>query len=306
MMNLIETILYLAHECGQDLALNPDDGKFYIYRDSDRGLARLSPINEPGQTVVDFEPGKIITLRNVTELQRHFNGLETVLQRDLNGNKTGTERERNGIITGTERDRIGFATELNRELIGEGKVNLRTFSDTCPAEVADVARNIEKLLQRAISNTNKAATIENLTRLHKKAAATAAANNIFQLKQIEKQIAGIVAKQQAIKSSEQTLKRRQQRRQLLTKITIAASLVVSLILYFYISSPSPPPSSPSLQQQPARQTQQTILDLAIIEYETDTGKKIYPSGRKCIEIAAKKAGIEKDKDAIKQLIKQNM
>ena len=282
-MNLIETILYLAHESGQDLALNPDDGKFYIYRDSGRGLARLSPIHEPGQTLVDFEPSKIITLRNVTELQRHYNGIET----------------------GTERDRIGFATELNRELIGEGKVNLRTFSDTCPAEVADIARNIEKLLQRAISNTNKPATIENIIRLHKKAAATAAANNIFQLKQIEKQIAGIVAKQQAIKSSEQTLKRRQRRRQLLTKISIAASLVVSVILYFYISSPSPPPSSTSLQQPPARE-QQTILEVAINEYENDTGKKIYPSGRRCIEIAAKKAGIENDKNAIKKLIKQNM
>lgn len=306
-MNLIETILYLAHESGQELALNPDDGKFYIYRDSGRGLARLSPINEPGQTLVDFEPAKIITLRNVSELQRHFNGLETGLQRERNGIETELQRERNGNGTGTERDRIGFATELNRELIGEGKVNLRTFSDTCPAEVADIARNIEKLLQRAISNTNKPATIENIMRLHKKAAATAAANNIFQLKQIEKQIAGIVAKQQAIKSSEQTLKRRQRRRQLLTKISIAASLVVSIILYLYISSPSPPSSSPSLQESPARQTtQQTILELAINEYENDTGKKIYPSGRKCIEIAAKKAGIENDKNAIKQLIKQNM
>ena len=41
MSNTIETILFLAQQAGTPLALNPEDGKFYLFREGREELARL-------------------------------------------------------------------------------------------------------------------------------------------------------------------------------------------------------------------------------------------------------------------------
>ena len=297
-MNTIETILFLAQQAGTPLALNPDDGKFYLYREGGEGLARLSPIREPSQTFATFEPSRLVTLGNLTALQRIDNGTTTDWQRLDNGIETDAERLDNGQ-----------ETALNRELIGEGKVNLARFSISCPAEVLEIAQKVEELLDRAIKNTNKASTIDNLIKLHRNAAAFATDGNIYKLKQVEQRLRGILAKQSAIKASEATVSRRERRRLLCFKI--AACLVVVASLGFWgwwrlTRSPAQATHDPgtiaTAARSPTPPAEASPLLLAFEEYEAETGNKLWPGGRACIERAAIAAGVINDKDKIKRLI----
>ena len=47
------------------------------------------------------------------------------------------------------------------------------------------------------------------------------------------------------------------------------------------------------------------FDLAIREFETETGKKIYPAGRACLQRPAARLGLTTKKQ-IKELIKKNV
>ena len=307
-MNTIETILFLAQQAGTPLALNIDDGKFYLYREGGEGLARLSPIREPSQTFATFEPSRLVTLGNLTALQRLDNSTTTDWQRLDNGIETDAERLDNGQETALQRNGNGFATALNRELIGEGKVNLARFSISCPAEVLEIAQKVEELLDRAIKNTNKASTIDNLIKLHRNAAAFATDGNIYKLKQVEQRLRGIIAKQSAIKASEATVERRERRRLLCFKI--AACLVVVAALGFwgwwrFSSSPAQATMDPgtiTAARSPTPPTEASPLLIAFAEYEAETGRKLWPGGRACIERAAIAAGVMNDKDKIKIII----
>lgn len=308
-MNTIETILYLAQQAGTPLCLNPDDGKFYLYREGGEGLARLSPIREPSQTFATFEPSRLVTLGNLTALQRIENGSTTDWQRIANGIETDAERLDNGQETALQRTRNGITTALNRDVIGEGKVNLARFSISCPAEVMELAQKVEELLDRAIKNTNKPATIDNLIKLHRNAATFATDGNIYKLKQVEQRLRGIIAKQSAMKASEATMGRRERRRLLCFKI--AACLVVVASLGFwgwwrFSRSPAQATHDPgtiaTAARSPTPPEEASPLLAAFEEYEAETGNKLWPGGRACIERAAIAAGVINDKDKIKRLI----
>ena len=312
-MNTIETILFLAQQAGTPLALNIDDGKFYLYREGGEGLARLSPIREPSQTFATFEPSRLVTLGNLTALQRLDNSTTTDWQRLDNGIETDAERLDNGQETALQRNGNGFATALNRELIGEGKVNLARFSISCPAEVLEIAQKVEELLDRAIKNTNKASTIDNLIKLHRNAAAFATDGNIYKLKQVEQRLHGIIAKQSAIKASEATVSRRERRRLLCFKI--AACLIVVASLGFWgwwrltrspVQATHNPGTIATAARSPTPQAEASPLLAAFEEYEAETGRRIYPAGRECIERAAAAAGVINNKEAIKKIIYKNV
>lgn len=312
MSNTIETILFLAQQAGTPLALNPEDGKFYLFREGREELARLSPIREPSQTVAMFEPSRLVTLENITALERIENGSTTDWQRIENGLTTDRERDDNGMETGRQRDNNGIITELQRDLIGEGKVNLARFSTSCPPEVADIAEAVEGLLDRALRNTNKRTTVENLIKLHQKAAAFAAAGNIYQLKQVEQRLRGIIAKQSAMKASEATISRRERRRLMLFKI--AASLIVaaglSLWGWWKLATPTetttPDPVTTTARAPTPSAQETTALEAAFAQFESETGRRIYPGGRECIERAARAAGVLDDKEKIIIIIKNNL
>ena len=308
-MNTIETILYLAQQAGTPLALNADDGNFYICRERGGEVARLSPISEPSQTFANFEPARVITLANISDLQRYCNGIATDEERLYNDRETVLQRDVIGITTEAQRTGNGIATDAERELIGEGKVNLPPFSDTCPGEVADVARNIETLLRRAIDNTNKPATIENLMKIHRQAAQFAAAANIYKLNQIEQRLRGIVAKQGAIKTSEQTLARRRRRRMLFWKVAIAVLIFTTAAFYIYNAikpRPSPQSDVATTERAASPTPPPSALAAAFEEWERETGRRIYPAGRECIERAAAAAGVIDNKEAIKKIIYKNV
>ncbi|MEE0927660.1 MAG: hypothetical protein UIG59_00595 [Acutalibacteraceae bacterium] len=310
---LIKALLYVAERSNIRLGIDPDDGNVYEIGEESEGVIRLHPITDPAQTVAIYDPSRLVTLNNATALHQYCNGITTALQRVGIDRETALQRAAIGTTTDEQRIANGFATEAERELIGAGKVNLPLFSTDCQPEVEGVARKIENLLRRAISATNKPQTLENLMQIHRAAAKYAAAGNIFKLNQIENRLRGIVAKQGAIKTSEQTIARRRRRRVLLTKIAVAVVFATAVGLWGYLkistlTTNAPPQStaaSPTLPtESPADTT--TALAAAFAEYEATTGKRIYQGGRDCITRAAIAAGVQNDKIAIIKIIKDNV
>lgn len=311
---LLKALLYIAEQNNIHLAIDPDDGNVYeIGKESGEDVPRLHPIGDPSQTVVIYDRERLVTLDNITAINRYCNGFLTALQRSDNDRETALQRATIGTTTGEQRIANGFATDAERELIGAGKVNLPPFSTNCPPEVEGVARKIEQLLRRAISATNKSQTLENLMQIHRDAAKYAAAGNIFKLNQIESRLRGIVAKQGAIKTSEQTLARRRRRRVLLTKIAVAVVFAAAFGWWSWwkLTAPTtnaPPPitadSSPTPPTESPAKTD--ALAAAFTEFESSTGKRLYQGGRDCITRAAIAAGVENDKQAIIKLITDNV
>lgn len=310
---LITALLYVAEKSNIRLAIDPDDGKVYEVGEEGEELTRLHPISDPSQTVVEYDAERLVTLHNATALQRYCNGYLTEWQRLAIGRETALQRAAIGTATDEQRIANGFTTDAEQELIGAGKVNLPPFSTNCPPEVEGVARKIEQLLRRAISNTNKPATLETLMQYHRDAAKYAAAGNIFKLNQIEARLRGVVAKQGAIKTSEQTIARRRRRRVLLTKIAVAVVFAAAFGWWSWwkLTAPTtnaPPPitadSSPTPPTESPAKTD--ALAAAFAEFESSTGKRIYQGGRDCITRAAIAAGIENDKDKILKIIIDNV
>lgn len=312
MTNNIITILFdLAQQAGVDVCINPDDGNVYAIEERSGSVARLHPIDDPGQTVICFSPERLITSQTPDK--------ETALERLIIGLKSGnigseTEQNRNEIGSETERNRneIGFIMDAQQDTIGAGKTNLRRFSDACPVEVADIAAAVEKLLDAAIARTNKPQTIEKLIKLHAAAAKFANEGNIYKLNQIAVKLRGIVKRQRGIKTSAETLRRRAARRKTLVKIAVVIVVGAALLGWGWVKlQPAPTVATPATtaDHDAARDTispAPTPLTLALAEFEQETGKKVWPAGRACIEKTAQKYGIIDDKDAIKELINKSV
>lgn len=307
MYEIIKTLFAIAKINGVNLALY--DNEIFIIKELSSDLARLSPISDTDKENVIYNPEDLLTYNklNKTALQRLLNGFETDLQRTGNGFETNPERYGNG--TETDLQRTGNGTETNPEqveVIGEGKVNLKKFSDTCPESCRETSEKIEALFDKILNKTNKKATIEKLIKMHKQAAGFANADNIFQLKQIETRLKGISNKQQAIRASEQTIQRRQRRKKILIKISTFAA--VGALVFFLISrkinrlDDATPPRSYSICAA-GLSDETDLFTKCCNEYEQKTGKKIYPKGRECLRRAC--SGIE-NPEKILEIINNNM
>lgn len=309
MTNVINILFQLAKAQGLELCINPDDGCVYIVRERSESVARLSPIDEPDNVTICFTPERLVladTPHKETVLQRLTIGQTT----EINGSETDAERNDNGTETDAERTRNGFILEADRDTIGAGKVNLRKFSGTVSADVADVAAAIEKLLDAALSRTNKPATIEKLMKIHATAAKFAADGNIYKLNQIAARLRGIMRKQRAIRTSTETIRRRSTRRKTLIKIAVVVVTVAAVFGWGWVklqTAPKPSTVATITTDTTATDTPSpTPLLLAFAEFEKETGKKVWPAGRRCIEDAAAAGGLIDDKEAIKRLIYNNV
>lgn len=311
------------NELIKNLVLDPADGKFYLIRERTPELVRLSPLADLSRQVVLYQPAALLYLNKIEDI-RHTNGIKTDLKRIENGTTTDQQRTDNDVGTAQERDdngqttdeqprAIGYELDEQQQLIGAGKVNLKTFAEASPVEVQDVARRIEALLDRALAGTNKKTTIENLMRLHKTAKDYAIAGNIFKLKQVETRLRGIINKQQAIKTSEQTTQKKIHRKQLIIKIAVSLFCVFAGSGYLILKKRVPAADQTiinfydenKINNNTTSTFSPTPLQLAFTEYEQETGAKLYPYGRECIAKAARRLGIENDKNKIKKLIYQN-
>ena len=296
----LTALFFLAEKNGAELCLNPEDGKIYAVKEHDKNAASLLPLNGDPAPVVFFNPEKLI-FRNDFKIRPEINGILT----GFNGIITGKQRDNNGIITGKNTDfeqydngsESAAARTFNsvntieeRNVVGKGKVNLPRFSDMYSGEIYAAAVQVEALIDKIIFATNKPETIKKIISHYESAKKAAAKGNLFLLKQIEKTLCGIVEKQKAIaKGVEKMNFKAQVKKRVIKCLTIAALLSGIIIYFIHFRAPAPTP-----QKDYTVIAVNSIFDDAVVEFELQTGKKIYPKGRECLARACRNCKTKKE------------
>ena len=289
-LEILNALFFIAEKSGEELCVSPD-GKIYAVKDRDKETASLLPLTEPTAPVVSFNPEKLIfrtdlLLRSAKiEILTAQNGTKTVQERSINGaeteNITVQERSINGAKTGQQRIINGGGTVENRAVVGKGKVNLPRFSDLHGGEVAAVSVQIEALIDKAVGGTNKNETIKKIISYYESAKTAAKKGNLFALKNIEKSLCGIVEKQKAMKAGVDKMQHKAEVKKTLIKCLTCAALLS--VIYFYFSYNSTKVAPTPLQT--AIFETDNIFEEAVMEFEQQTNKKIYPAGRECLRRA---------------------
>ena len=314
MQELLFTLFYIAEKNGVKLCFNPSDGLIYKVLDRSNENATLLPLRNGDAPVCDFEPQQLIFIDTLKNMQKTdfngiltaFNGLQTDVQRI-------TTRNTNGITTATERNTDGQQTALNgttteqeQQTIGRGKTDLPRFSILYTGQTAAAAVAVEDLLQTAINNTNKQQTINNLIKDYDNAKKLAAAGQVYELRLLEKKLQGITAKQQAMRNGVELMKKKAaaKRRAILATLTAAAIAAC----YFWNINGVNINTSAHIESNAAQifetvTENKNIFDEAVLEYETETGRRIYPAGRECLRKATRNCTT---KNEVLQIIKKNM
>lgn len=307
---ILTALFFIAEKTGAELCFNPDDGKIYAVKERDGNAASLLPLNGDNAPLVCFNP-KTLIFRGDLALQSDKNGILT----DNNGIFTGFLRDNNGITTGTitdgERPITGPGTETarafvsavsveERGVVGKGKVNLPRFSDAYAGDVAAVCIQIEALIDKIIFSTNKNETIKKIITFYENAKKAAQKQNLFALKNIEKSLAGIVEKQKAMRAGVEKMNVKATIKKRIIKVLSCAALLSGLYFYFVnVQPPSPTPQKSAVSDCFSGD----LFEEAVSEYETETGRKIYPKGRECLRRACRNC---KTKKEIINIIKTNM
>ena len=289
-LEILNALFFIAEKSGEELCVSPD-GKIYAVKDRDKETASLLPLTEPTAPVVSFNPEKLIfrtdlLLRSAKiEILTAQNGTKTVQERSINGaeteNITVQERSINGAKTGQQRIINGGGTVENRAVVGKGKVNLPRFSDLHGGDVAAVSVQIEALIDKAVGGTNKNETIKKIISYYESAKTAAKKGNLFALKNIEKSLCGIVEKQKAMKAGVDKMQHKAEVKKTLIKCLTCAALLS--VIYFYFSYNSTKVAPTPLQT--AIFETDNIFEEAVMEFEQQTNKKIYPAGRECLRRA---------------------
>lgn len=311
-IELLNALFIIAEKGGEELCLNPEDGKIYKVKERDQQSASLLSLLGDSAPVVAFNPEKLIFRADIVRRSVQIGKLS-----EINGIITGKQRDNNGIITGndTGEQRItpggksdgkqiinvnGSVAE--RAVVGLGKVNLSKFADLYTGDISATALQIEANADKILKATNKPETIKKVISLFESAKTAAQKQNLFRLKEIEKTLAGIVEKQKAMKTGvEKAAFKRQVKKTMIKCLTCAALLSV---LYLYFSHTGTPSRSPTLQSNAATVVfAPDMFEEACAEFEAETGLKIYPEGRKCLRRACKNCA---NKAQMLVIIKKNM
>lgn len=307
---ILTALFFIAEKNGAELCFNPDDCKIYAVKERDGNAASLLPLNGDNAPVVCFNPEKLIfrydikTRPEINGIITGFNGIITGKQRDNNGIITGKntdfEQSGNGAESVSARVLNGLNTIEERAVVGKGKVNLPRFSDLYAGDVAAVCVQIEALIDKIIFSTNKNETIKKIITYYENAKKAAQKQNLFALKNIEKSLAGIVEKQKAMRAGVEKMNVKATIKKRIIKVLSCAALLSGLYFYFVnVQPPSPTPQKSTVSVCFSGD----LFEEAVSEYETETGRKIYPKGRECLRRACRNC---KTKKEIINIIKTNM
>lgn len=311
-IELLNALFIVAEKGGEELCLNPEDGKIYKVKERDKQSASLLSLSGDSALVVAFNPEKLIFRADIVRRSAQI-GILT----ENNGITTGKKRDNDGIITGYDigEQRITpdgksdgkqiinvNGTVAERAVVGLGKVNLSKFADLYTGDIAATALQIEANADKILKATNKTETIKKVISLFESAKAAAQKQNLFRLKEIEKTLAGIVEKQKAMRAGVEKAAYKQQLKKTIIKCLTCAVLLSGLYLYF--SHTGTPSRSPTLQTNSASVIfAPDIFEEACAEFEAETGRKIYPKGRECLRRACARCTT---KNEILKIIKYNM
>lgn len=311
-IELLNALFVVAEKGGEELCLNPEDGKIYKVKERDNQSASLLSLLGDSAPVVAFNPEKLIFRADIVRRSAQIGKLS-----EINGITTGKQQDNNGIITGndTGEQRITpgaksdgkqiinvSSTVAERAVVGLGKVNLAKFADMYTGDIAATALQIEANADKILKATNKAETIKKVISLFDSAKAAAQKQNLFRLKEIEKTLVGIVEKQKAMRAGVEKAAFKQQVKKTVIKCLTCAALLSGLYLYF--SHTGTPSRSPTLQSNAAPVVfAPDMFEEAVSDYEAETGRKIYPSGRECLRRACARCTT---KSEMLNIIKINM
>ena len=299
-IQLLSAVFFLAEMQGKEMCYNPSDGCIYQVKARSKADVTLLPLGGGEPTpIFDLNPDTLIFRDDLSERSANIgiltanNGMETDLQQP-------TIQPDNSQTTAPKQTAISVPTASAQNYIGVGKVDLPKFSSLYSGELYKVSVDVENLLDKIFAATNKPQTIEKTIQNYHNAKKFAKNGQIYELKQLAERLQGRIAKQSAMQKGKDAMAAQQQARR---KMWISAAIAVIIALvYIGISN---------IEKRPYTQTETDIqteiaelspLDQAIKEWETKTGKKIYPKGRECLAKSTK--GMTKDQ--IIRVIQQNV
>ena len=321
-LNILAAILYIGEKHGEQLCYNTETRQICRVLSHSGDVFTLLP-TAGADAPTSYFSGDILIFRNdISERSAKIgkltaiNGLTTGEQQITNGNETATitaaQRIENGSTTASKRNNNGSATEAQRQYIGFGTVNLPRVSNLYAGELAVVLADIETTLDKIFFNTTKEATIKKYIARYDDIKKYAAAGNLYECKLALKSLNGTIEKQKAMAKGVDKMERKALLKKRAVNALIIFVFAVAAVFYFRpwqwhksTADNTDSPTPPALMAATVRTSTGSPFDLAVREFETETGKKIYPAGRACLQRTAARLGLT-TKQSIKELIKQNV
>ena len=318
LLNMLAAIMYIAEKHGETLCYNAETNKMYKVQNRSAGIITLLPLDGKEAPTANFTDASLIFRTDIENRSAKIglftakNGITTGNLRDNNGiitgNLTASQQEGDGNETSSAQAANGNTTEADRRTIGAGTVNLPRISPLYSGNLGAVLYDIEAALDRIFNATSKEATIKKYIEKYEQVKRLAQAGQLYELKLVLKSLLGTIEKQRAMVKGVDKYERKQTLKKRLINALIIIIFVAVGLLYFrpWKHSPAPTPQAATVHTatyDPV--TDCGELDAAIAEFEKQTGKKIYPAGRACLQRTAARLGLT-TKTQIKELIKQNV
>ncbi len=298
-IQLLNAVFFLAAAQGKEMCYNPTDGLIYEVKSRSKTDVTLLPIVGDKTPIFDFNPANLIFRNDILERSANIgvltanNGIETDLQQTI-------QQPKNGVVSEPKQIGQRQETAATQNYIGIGKVDLPRFSSLYTGETAKVSIQVENLLDKIFIATNKPQTIEKTVENYHNAKKLAKNGQIYELKQLAERLQGRIAKQSAMQKGKDTMAAQQAaKRKMLVSVGIA---VIVAVIYLGIANFTKHRYTQTETDIQTEFSELSTLDQAIKEWETKTGKKIYPKGRECLARSTK--GMSKDQ--IINLINKNV
>ena len=322
-LNILAAILYIGERNGEQLCYNSETRQICRVLSHEGGVFTLLPTAGADAPTSYFNEGSLIFRADISERSAKIgkitaiNGLTTGEQQIDNGATTATimeaQRIENSPTTAQQRNNNGSATEAQRQYIGFGTVNLPRVSCLYAGELAVVLADIEAALDKIFFATNKEATIKKYIARYDNIKKMAAAGNLYECKLALKSLQGTIEKQKAMQKGVDKMERKAiLKKRILNGLIIFVFAAAAAVVYFRPSqwiknddTAAASPTPPALMAATVHTAAGSPFDLAVSEFEKETGKKIYPGGRACLQSTAARLGLT-TKQQIKELIKQNV
>lgn len=311
-IQLLFAVFFLAQRQGIELCYDTEDGNLYEVKARNGEDVTLLPIGGGGDSendtpIFNLNPSRLVFRSGLSAysqniaIETHTNAIGTQPQRTdaRSANAGATLAEREIIISEPGPGTTG--TQPAHNYIGAGKVDLPKFSMMYTGETARWAAEVETLLDKIFAATNYPKTIEKTIGNYNAAKKYAKNGQVYELKQLAERLQGRINKQGAMAAAMNTMAAQQAARRKM--IFSAVAVIIIAVLYFGLGHFNKSPTAAQTQHPTAATTQNlSELDKAIMEWEQQTGKKIYPKGRECLA----KTTVGMNKDQIIKVIQQNI
>ncbi len=299
-IQLLNAVFFLASALQKELCYNPNDGCIYQVTERGKDCVTLLPLGGGEPTpIFDLAPDTLIFRDDMAERSANIgiltanNSIETDIQQTI-------QQAANSATSVPELTDRGPGTAPAQNYIGAGKVDLPRFSSLYTGETFKCSIEVENLLDKIFAATNKPQTIEKTIQNYHNAKKLAKNGQIYELKQLADRLQGRIAKQSAMQKGKDAMAAQQAARRKMWISLIIAVIVAAL--YLGIANYRKSHYTQTETDIHTEFAELSPLDQAIKEWETATGKKIYPKGRECL--AKSTQGMTKDQ--IIRVIQQNV